>query len=161
MELPTLNFCTDGDGTQRRAINSLMSFLLNLESPFEEIIGMLPLGDLLVGELNETSNFHVKHLVKRCTVKIQGITLLKVDIKKLLQLLTIDSHDVEKIIYPRDKENVPTAIACLLKFGDVIKTDKINLILYKLYQIKNKLKLLAAVYEGLLCLYSYVDLSIS
>ena len=133
------------------------------------------------------SNFDVKHLVKRCwtniikgTVKIQGAKLLKADIKKLLQLLTIDYHDVviyealcfdveqgwmngihndsndvENIIYPKDKQNVPAATACLLKFVDAITTDKLNLISYKLYQIKkNKLKLLAAVYEGHLCLYS-------
>ena len=74
----------------------------------------------------------------------------KGDVKKLLELSTIDSHDVEKIIYPKDKQNVPTATACLLKFVDVITTDKINLISYKFYQIQNELKLLAAVYEGLL-----------
>ena len=70
--------------------------------------------------------FGVKNLVKRCwanvikgTKKIQVLTLLKADIKKLLQLSTINSHDT-----------------CLLKFMDAITTNKINLISYKLYQIK-------------------------
>ena len=63
---PSTNCRTDGDGTRRQATNSLMSFPLNLESPFGEIISMLRLMDLLAGELNETSSFHVKHLLKRC-----------------------------------------------------------------------------------------------
>ena len=94
-------------------------------------------------------------------MQIQGVMFAKGDVKKLLELSTIDSHDVEKIIYPKDKQNVPTATACLLKFVDVITTDKINLISYKLYQIQNELKLLAAVYERPLCLSLYVELSLS
>ena len=65
-----LNFCTDVDGTRKQAINFLMYFLLNLESPLEEINGILPLVDLMAGEFNETSNFDVKHLVKRCWTKV-------------------------------------------------------------------------------------------
>ena len=62
-------------------------------------------------------------------MKIQWVTLLKADIKKLLQLSTIGSHDVEKIIYPKDEKNVPTATACLLKFVDAItRQNKSHLI---------------------------------
>ena len=62
---PPLNFCTDGVGTRRQAINSLRIFSLNLASPLGELIAMLPLVDLLVSKFNETSNFDVKYLVKK------------------------------------------------------------------------------------------------
>ena len=70
------------------------------------------------------------HATVKGTMKIQGVTLLKVEIKKiLLQLSSTDSYNVENIIYPKDKQNVPTATASLLKFiDDITKDDKSHLI---------------------------------
>lgn len=107
-----------------------MNFPLNLESPLGEIIGKLPLVDMMVGKFDETSNFDVKHLAKRCwtnimkgTMEIRGVTLLKADLKNVLVLSLFGSHDVENLIYPKDKQNVPAATTFLLKFVDSITTD--------------------------------------
>ena len=124
--------------------------------------------DLMVGKFDETSNFDVKYLAKRCwtniikgTKEILGVILLKADLKDLLKLSKIDCCNIENLIHPIDKQNFPTASSFLFRFVDSITTDISQHIPYKLYQIKNELKLLAAVYEGLLCLYSYVESSLS
>ena len=68
---------------------------------------------------------------------------------------------MESLLYAKDKQNVPTASDCLLSFIEVV-TDSENAkhIPFKLTPILGYLKMIAAVYDALLCL-CYVEYSLS
>ncbi|XP_066920943.1 uncharacterized protein [Clytia hemisphaerica] len=79
-----------------------------------------------------------------------------------MKLADIRTHEVESLVYPRDKQNVPLASDCLLSFIEVIKDEaKREQIPFKLTLIKNVLVLVAAVYEAIICLYSYAEHSLT
>ena len=166
---PALTYCTDGDPLRRQVLNSLMKHVVSSTSQLGRIMRQLPLVDLLVGPNDETSNFDAKHIAKRLwtsiitTMKIANVEINKIDVRAIMELSTVDdARDILSIICPKDKQNVPAATSCLLRFVDVFSSsEKFDAIPYKLYPIRYHLCLVANIYEGVLALYAYVHLSLS
>lgn len=164
-----LNFNTDGDSTRRQAMHAITQNVLESDSELGKIIYALPLVDKYVGDNMETVNYDAKHLVKRCwtslisgKLTVGGIQLSKKDMEAVLEDAEIRTHNVESLIYPRDKQNVPSATDCLLSFIEVINDqEKSSKLPFKLTMIQDTLELVAAVYEGLVCLYSCVEYSLT
>ena len=81
---PLVNVCTDGDGTRRKVLNSLMTVDMDDVDKFLWVshISNLSLVDYVAGPDGITGNFDPKHMAKRCwKVTINGI----VTTKKLLK----------------------------------------------------------------------------
>ena len=116
-----MNYGTDGDGTRRQVFNSLLNHHLDPDSPIGQIISKLQLVDQLCGVHNETVSYDPKHLAKRCwtafvneSVAMQGITIKKSDLKSLFSLLPeSNSLHIDTLLYPKDKQNVPSASSFL------------------------------------------------
>ena len=151
---PAINFCTDGDSTTRQALHAITDNQLDLQSDFGKIIGTLYLVDQTVGKNNETKHFDAKHLVKRCwtslirdKLQVGEVTIMKADLKCILQLSEKRTHEVESLLYPKDKQNVPSASDCLLSFIEVIMDPGKNKnIPFKLIPIINFLKMVACIH---------------
>uniref|UniRef100_A0A7M5X508 Uncharacterized protein n=1 Tax=Clytia hemisphaerica TaxID=252671 RepID=A0A7M5X508_9CNID len=164
-----LNFNTDGDSTRRQAMHAITQNELDSNSDLGKKILALPLIDTNVGNNLETVNYDAKHLSKRCwtslisgKLEVANIQVTKQDVGDIMKLADIRTHEVESLVYPRDKQNVPLASDCLLSFIEVIKDEaKREQIPFKLTLIKNVLVLVAAVYEAIICLYSYAEHSLT
>ena len=165
---PLMNFATDGDGTRRQVFNSLLNNTLDESTPVGEIICGLPLVDLQCGSHQETVSYDPKHLVKRSwtsfikeSVCIQNITIKKCDLKNLFCLLA-NSNDLEidGLLHPTDKQNVPTATKFLLYFIEAVRDTPIKDFPYRLVSIREHIILLSNVFEGLLCFYTDTTISI-
>ena len=164
-----LNFNTDGDGTRRQAMHALMKYEVDKNSELGKLLTSLLLLDLKLGKNEETVNFDPKHLVKRCwtsflsgKLEIGGVLLTKNDLEALLELAERRTHSINSLVYPTDKQSVPHATDCLLSFIEVINDpDKSKKLPFKLTMIQNDLSMVAAVYEGLICLYTYVSSSLT
>ena len=164
-----LNFNTDGDSTRRQAMHAITQNELDSNSDLGKKIHALPLIDTNVGNNLETVNYDAKHLAKRCwtslisgKLEVANIQVTKQDVADILKLADIRTHEVESLVYPRDKQNVPLATDCLLSFIEVTKDEaKRKQIPFKLTLVENVLVLVAAVYEAIVCLYSYAEHSLT
>ena len=115
--VPLLNWSTDGDPTRRLIFDSLMKYVLDENSSIYPIMSKLRLVDLDVGRNEETTNFDAKHLSKRLRTNLIGgnfkigeITLSRTDMLKILNLVPNNSqHSTERLIDPKDKQNVSLA----------------------------------------------------
>lgn len=92
---------------------------------------------------------------------VAGVIIFKNDMEEILKASEKRKHSVESLVYPRDKQNVPQATDCILSFIEVVSCEeKQKKLPLKLTLAVNDLLLVAAVYEGLVCLYSYVSSSL-
>ena len=118
-----MNFSSDGDGTRRIAFHELTSFNINISTPLGAMISKMDFLDSN-GKYQETVSFDPKHLVKRCWTNminesciINDIPLMKKDLADLIALSENDlGFQVISLLYPKDKQNVPSATAFLLRF---------------------------------------------
>ena len=166
---PSLNFNTDGASDRRQALHAITDYTLDISSELGKKIDSLPLVDQTVGKYNETKNFDPKHLAKRCwtsfisgKLSVAGVILEKKDLKDVVGASMVRTHDVNTLIFPDDKQNVPCATDCLLSFIDVVTDEeKQKKLPFKLTPILNELILLAAIYKAVLCLYTCVSYSLT
>ena len=164
-----LNFNTDGDSTRRQAMHAITQHDLDLDSDLGKTISSLALVDRKVGKNQETVNYDAKHLVKRCwtslisgKMEVGGVVLTKKDVEVIIEGAERRTHKVQSLVYPNDKQHVPHATDCLLSFIEVVRDqEKRKKIPFKLTMVLNELNLVAAVYECLVCLYSYVTCSLT
>ena len=161
---PLLNWLTDGDPTRRQIFDSLMSHELDEDSPLYPVISKLRLVDQQVGRNEETTNFDAKHLAKRlrtCIVggnfKIGDVILSRSDMAKLLACVPNDSsHSTDRLLQPKDKQNVPLAIQLLLLYCKAVDdVEKLKTVSFKISSVAEELHLLKYVIEGVMC--TYVD----
>ena len=163
---PLMNFSTDGDGTRRQVFNHLLDNTLNEDSPVGGIICGLQFVDLQCGTYHETVSYDLKHLVKRIwtsftkeSVCIQNITIKKTDLKNLFTSLPKSNDlEIDALLYPKDKQNVPSATKFLLYFIDSVRNTKD--LPYRLVSIRDHLLLLTYVSDGLLSFYVDMEASI-
>ena len=110
-----------------------------------------------------------KHLVKKSwtsftkeSVGISDITINKTDLKALFTALP-DSNDLEidGLLFPNDKQNVPAAMKFLLNFNDAVRNIPIKDFPYRLVSIRDQLLTLTYVFEGLLSFYIDTKTTIS
>ena len=129
---PAQNVNSDGDSTRRQALHAITNNDLNLLSELGEIIKQLMFADQKVAKYNETINFDAKHLAKRCwtslisgKLEVNSVILTKKDVSGILALSEQKTHEVQSLVYPNDKQNVPSASDTLLSFIEVINdTEK-------------------------------------
>ena len=165
---PLMNFATDGDGTRRQVFNSLLNKTLDESTPVGEIICSLPLVDLLCGSHQETVSYDPKHLVKRSwtsfikeSVCIDNITIKKSDLKDLFCLLPKSNDlEIDGLLNPTDKQNVPAATKFLLYFIEAVRDTPMKDFPYRLVSIREHIIFLSNVFEGLLCFYTDKTISI-
>ena len=166
---PAQNFNSDGDSTRRKALHAITNNNLDLTSELGKTMTQLMFVDLNVGRNNETINFDVKHLAKRCwtslisdKLQVNSVTLTKKDISAILKLSERRTHDINTLVYPNDKQNVPLASDTLLSFIQVVTdTEKQKRIPLKLIPVIPDLVMLASIYDAIMCLYSYVNFSLT
>ena len=146
----------------------MLSYHLDADTALGEIIPGLPLVDELCGVHQETVSYDPKHLSKRCwtsftkeSVCVLGITVKKVDLKALFSLLPeANDLEIDGLLYPQDKQNVPSATKFLLMFIEAVRNASSNQFPYRLIPIREHLLLLANVFEGLLSFYVDTDVEI-
>ena len=125
--------------------------------------------DQKVGKYNETINFDAKHLAKRCwtslisgKLEVNSVILTKKDVSGILALSEQRTHEVQSLVYPIDKQSVPSASDTLLSFIEVINdTENQKRIPFKLTLVHSDLAMLGSVYDGIMSLFSYVDFSLT
>ena len=161
-----MNFSSDGDGTRKIAFHELTSFNINISTPLGAMISKMDFLDSNCGKYQETVSFDPKHLVKRCWTNminesciINDIPLMKKDLADLIALSESDlGFQVISLLYPKDKQNVPSATAFLLRFIDAVRSLK--KLPYRLIGIKGSLVSLSYVLEGLLVFYAFPEMGI-
>ena len=166
---PAQNFNSDGDTTRRQALHAITNHDLDLTSELGKIIVQLDFVDLKVGKHNETLNFDAKHIAKRCRTSLiseklvlKSLTLTKKDVGDILALSERRTHDVDSLLNPKDKQNVPLASDTLLSFIEVVTDiEKQKKLPLKLLPVTPELIMLASVYEAIMCMYSYVNFSLT
>ena len=164
---PLLCWATDGDAARRQIFDALMCFLLPATSKIYPIISPLKLIDMYVGANEETVDFDGKHLAKRTRnsmiasqVQIGGSVLTRKDISSILALAKTNSHTIEQLVNPVDKQNVSLATDFLVTFSAAVKSPQLESVGLRVAFIVPVLKLLGLVMEGVLALYCYVTSSV-
>ena len=158
---PPMNFSTDGDSTRRQVFNSLLSHELDSTSSLGAILSGIPLVDILCGVHNETVSYDPKHLSKRCwtsftkeSVCLGGMIVKITDLQSLFSLLPESNNlEIDALLFPKDKQNVPNATKFLLMFIDAMHDVPESTFPYRLLPIHKGLVMLANVFEGLLSFY--------
>ena len=82
-------------------------------------------------------------------MKIIDTNICKKDLVEMLALSPTIVLYPDALVYPKDKQNVPAAVDCLLSFISVVKSDLIHKIPFRLISIAKELNLLADVYCGI------------
>ena len=165
-----MNFNTDGDSTRRLVLhNYIMINKADDTTQVGKIIIGIPLVDRNCGVNLETVSYDPKHLIKRLwntiinqSTVIANITLLKDDLKILLLLANdVQPLQVDALVHPKDKQNVPAATKFMLLLIEVLgNDDSIKRLSFRLQGIIPELKLLANIIDGLLHFYVYSDSTI-
>ena len=148
---PLMNFSTDGDSTRRQVFNQLLHHELDPLSPLGEVIFGRQLVDTNCGKQQETVSYDPKHLCKRCwtsftkeSVCVSGVTIKKTDLQILFSLLPETNElEIDGLLYPNDKQNVPSATRFLLTFIDAVKNVPAKDFPYRLISIWKDLLVLA------------------
>ena len=167
--MPAMNFNSDGDPTRRQAFNAITKHDLDMDSDLGKIIEKLHLVDRKVGKNNETVNFDAKHVAKRCwtgliseKMEVNKVVVNKHDLSKFLENSDTRTHNINTLVHPTDKQNVPCATDMLLSFICIVNDeDKQKRIPFKFTPVLVELKMVGAVYEAVICLYSYVNMSLT
>ena len=164
-----MNYCTDADGVRRLVLERYLCQSIDSMSPVGEIIVKLPLVDTKCGKRQETANFDAKHIGKRMwlalineTVELSGIKVVRNDLVELLLLADgVEKLEVERLLYPTDKQNLAAATKFCILFIEVMRnTDKHNKLPFKMQSIIPELQLHAEVIDGLLHFYVYSQTSL-
>ncbi len=149
-----MNICTDGDSTRRQIAHSIMQYEIPAENQILRFVEDLPHVDTQLGKHQETFNFDPKHLSKRAwcmmlkdKVEIDGVVITRNSLEKLF------GEEGRALLYPKDKQNVPSATNFILLFDKKVRDD----LPYSLLPIKTHLLMLSKVFMGIICLYAFVD----
>ena len=78
----------------------------------------------------------------------------------LLSLSPTIVHSAEALVYPKDKQNMPSVVDCLLSFSSVVKSDLVCKISFRLTSVAKQLGLLADVFVGILAFFVNTDTTI-
>ena len=78
----------------------------------------------------------------------------KTDLKTLFSLLPeANDLEIDGLLYPKDKQNVPSATKFLLTYIEAVRNVPVNQFPYRLVPIREHLLVLANAFEGLLSFY--------
>ena len=112
-------------------------------------------------------SFDLKHLAKRSwtslisgKIMVGDTAISKKELVDLLSLAPTVVHSAEALVYPKDKQNVPSAVDCLLSFSSVVKSDLVCKIPFRLTSVAKQLGLLADVFVGILAFFVNTDTTI-
>ena len=78
----------------------------------------------------------------------------------LLTLSPTRTHAADTLVYPKDKQNVSSAVDCLMSFSSVVKSDLIHGITFRLICISKELQILADVFSGIIEFFVHPDTTI-
>ena len=156
---PLVNLSTDGDGTRRKVMHTLMDQDAR-KFPWSKNIFGLPLMDYDVGPDGMTCNFDPKHMAKRCWRIVLSENMLINEIvitKKLLkEFFEGNSFGIgENQLYPKDKQNVEAATKFLLAFIEMSEKEEMP---YNFIPSNTQLKCLGKIFQGLLSFYVYANI---
>ena len=160
---PFMSWSTDGDETRRRIFDSLMRFEPYESSLIYPIISVLPLIDFCVGANEETVDFDIKHLatrVQNCFIsgnfQIRDTFLNAKDIRYILSTSDVNTHGIDQLVNPIDKQNVPLATDFLLNLNDALGKDDLSPASFRVAAFAEELKMMRLIINGMLCLYAFV-----
>ena len=112
----------DGDSTRRIAFNTITLHKSLIDSSIGKIVHKFPLVNTKVGKDNETTPFDPTHLTKQSwTCLTSGKIMLDNILMSKKDLAPTIVQSTEALTYHKDKQNVPSAVNCLLPSPPLVK----------------------------------------
>ena len=78
----------------------------------------------------------------------------------ILSTSDVNTHGIDQLVNPIDKQNVPLATDFLLTLNDALGKDNLSSASFCVAALAEELKMMPLIFNGMLCLYAFVKDSI-
>ena len=119
-----MNIGTDGDAVRRSVLHSMTSEKLSVDVPSYPYLKELEYMDMLALPMGVTVDYDGKHLSKRIrnntltgSIKIFGKSFDSSILQLFLKYLDYPDNEINSMLSPDDKQNVPLAVKLLKSFS--------------------------------------------